>query len=178
MSGARHRVLLVVDDSEVDLRLIGGLLRRNPQYRMELVANGKQALEQGAMRQTLDHLLGRFLGRRADGADGHGWGGGLGALLDVDGNDTYRAGNFSQGLGYWYGTGLLWDGGGDDAYESVYFTQGSGAHFAIGALIALVGQELHRRARFRPLSRRVHEGEVVHQGSGEDARDGQSPTVG
>jgi CheY-like chemotaxis protein len=37
--------ILIVDDSEVDLRLIGGLLRCNPQYRMELVENGKQALE-------------------------------------------------------------------------------------------------------------------------------------
>ncbi|MHC4340517.1 MAG: hypothetical protein ACYSX0_09940 [Planctomycetota bacterium] len=82
-------------------------------------------------------------GRRGDGADGHNWAGGLGALLDVDGNDTFRAGNFSQGLGYWYGTGLLWDGGGSDEYISVYFTQGSGAHFAIGALIDEGGNDKH-----------------------------------
>jgi hypothetical protein len=82
-------------------------------------------------------------GRRGDGSDGHSWAGGLGALLDVDGNDTYTAGNFSQGLGYWYGTGLLWDGGGDDAYRSVYFTQGSGAHFAVGALIDESGNDTH-----------------------------------
>ncbi|MHC5031095.1 MAG: hypothetical protein ACYTGI_09970 [Planctomycetota bacterium] len=82
-------------------------------------------------------------GRRGDGSDGHSWAGGLGALLDVDGNDTYQAGNFSQGLGYWYGTGLLWDGGGNDLYESVYFTQGSGAHFAIGALIDESGDDRH-----------------------------------
>lgn len=83
-------------------------------------------------------------GRRGDGSDGHSWAGGLGALLDVDGDDTYTAGNFSQGLGYWYGTGLLWDGGGDDAYTSVYFTQGSGAHFAVGALIDEGGDDVHR----------------------------------
>jgi hypothetical protein len=82
-------------------------------------------------------------GRRGDGSDGHNWAGGLGALLDVDGNDTYQAGNFSQGLGYWYGTGLLWDGGGNDLYESVYFTQGSGAHFAVGALIDESGDDRH-----------------------------------
>ncbi len=74
-------------------------------------------------------------GRRGDISDGHVWAGGLGALIDVDGDDRYESGNFSQGLGYWYGTGLLWDGAGDDVYRSVYFTQGSGAHFAIGALI-------------------------------------------
>jgi hypothetical protein len=82
-------------------------------------------------------------GRRGDGSDGHNWAGGLGALLDVEGNDTYQAGNFSQGLGYWYGTGLLWDGGGNDLFESVYFTQGSGAHFAIGALIDESGDDKH-----------------------------------
>ena len=82
-------------------------------------------------------------GRRGDGSDGHSWAGGLGALLDVDGNDRYEAGNFSQGLGYWYGTGLLWDGGGNDHYKSVYFTQGSGAHFAIGALIDESGEDTH-----------------------------------
>ncbi|MGE0192223.1 MAG: hypothetical protein AB7T63_09285 [Planctomycetota bacterium] len=82
-------------------------------------------------------------GRRGDGSDGHSWAGGLGALLDVDGNDVYEAGNFSQGLGYWYGTGVLWDGGGDDRFESVYFTQGSGAHFAIGALIDEGGNDVH-----------------------------------
>ena len=82
-------------------------------------------------------------GRRGDGSDGHVWAGGLGVLIDVDGNDLYEAGNFSQGVGYWYGTGLLWDGGGNDVYRSVYFTQGSGAHFAIGALIDESGDDIH-----------------------------------
>jgi hypothetical protein len=82
-------------------------------------------------------------GRRGDITDGHDWAGGLGALLDVDGDDTYTAGNFSQGIGYWFGTGLLWDGGGNDRYQSVYFTQGSGAHFAIGALIDESGNDTH-----------------------------------
>ena len=83
-------------------------------------------------------------GRRGDGSDGHVWAGGLGLLLDFEGNDRFEAGNFSQGLGYWYGTGILWDGGGDDLFESVYFTQGSGAHFAIGALIDEGGNDVHK----------------------------------
>jgi hypothetical protein len=72
------------------------------------------------------------------------WAGGLGALLDLEGDDRYRAGNFSQGLGYWFGTGLLFDGAGNDEYVSVYFTQASGAHFAIGALIDEGGDDVHR----------------------------------
>jgi hypothetical protein len=93
---------------------------------------------------AVSHAQGAGVGRRGDGSDGHAWAGGLGALLDVDGDDVYAAGNFSQGLGYWFGTGILWDGGGNDRYESVYFTQGSGAHFAIGALIDEGGDDVHR----------------------------------
>ncbi|MCK6459873.1 MAG: hypothetical protein L6Q95_08260 [Planctomycetes bacterium] len=96
-----------------------------------------------ADRIAANNAQGAGFGRRGDGSDGHSWAGGLGALLDAEGNDRYEAGNFSQGIGYWYGTGLLWDGRGDDVYESVYFTQGSGAHFAIGALIDEAGNDRH-----------------------------------
>ncbi|MFQ5745413.1 MAG: hypothetical protein ACE5HV_17810, partial [Acidobacteriota bacterium] len=90
-----------------------------------------------------NNAMGAGFGRRGDGSDGHAWAGGLGALLDVDGDDTYRAGNFSLGVGYWYGTGLVWDGGGNDQYHSVFYTQGSGAHYAIGALIDEGGNDVH-----------------------------------
>ncbi len=92
---------------------------------------------------AVSNAMGCGSGRRGDISDGHVWAGGLGALIDVEGNDRYEAGNFSMGLGYWYGTGLMWDGGGDDVYRSVYFTQGSGAHFAIGALIDEGGNDRH-----------------------------------
>ena len=91
---------------------------------------------------------GSGMGRRGDINDGHAWAGGLGALLDIDGNDKYSAGNFSQGVGYWFGTGLLYDGGGDDAYDSVYFSHGSGAHFAIGAVVDEGGDDAHRLSDF------------------------------
>jgi len=74
-------------------------------------------------------------GRRGDGSDGHSWAGGMGAIIDLEGDDVYTSGNWSLGTGYWYGMGFAWDGGGNDVYKSVYFTQGSGAHFCIGALI-------------------------------------------
>jgi hypothetical protein len=86
---------------------------------------------------------GAGIGRRGDLTDGHAWAGGLGALIDVDGDDVYEAGNFSQGLGYWFGTGLLYDGGGNDVYRSVYFSHGSGAHFAVGAVVDEGGDDQH-----------------------------------
>ena len=82
-------------------------------------------------------------GRRGDGGDGHSWAGGLGQLFDVEGDDTYLAGNWSQGVGYWFGTGLLHDAAGNDTYRGVVWSQGSGAHFCIGALIDEGGDDQH-----------------------------------
>ncbi len=84
------------------------------------------------------------MGRRGDGSDGHSWAGGLGALIDIHGNDRYRSGNWSLGCGYWYGVGLVYEGDGDDLYESVYFTQASGAHYCIGAIVDEGGDDTHR----------------------------------
>jgi hypothetical protein len=82
-------------------------------------------------------------GRRGDGSDGHSWAGGLGALLDIGGNDRYEAGNWCQAIGYWFGTGILFDSEGDDTYRSVYFSQASGAHFCNAALIDEGGNDRH-----------------------------------
>ncbi len=82
-------------------------------------------------------------GRRGDGSDGHSYAGGLGALIDVEGDDRYYSGNWTLGIGYWYGIGIVWDGAGDDLYRSCYFTQGSGAHYAIGALFDEDGDDRH-----------------------------------
>ena len=49
---------------------------------------------QGAV--AVSNAQGVGSGRRGDGSDGHNWAGGLGALLDVDGNDRYEAGNFRR----------------------------------------------------------------------------------
>ncbi len=84
------------------------------------------------------------MGRRGDGSDGHSWAGGLGALIDIKGNDHYYSGNWTLGCGYWFGTGLVYEGEGDDTYESVYFTQASGAHYCIGAIIDEGGNDIHR----------------------------------
>ena len=84
---------------------------------------------------SVSNAQGCAIGRRGDGADGHSWAGGLGALIDVSGDDAYLSGNWSMGAGYWFGTGLLYDGAGDDTYRGVAYTQASGAHFCIGVLL-------------------------------------------
>lgn len=83
------------------------------------------------------------MGRRGDGSDGHSWAGGVGALLDGDGNDVYTAGNWSMGTGYWFGIGLLHDRAGDDEYHGAVWSQATGAHFCIGTLIDEAGDDKH-----------------------------------
>jgi hypothetical protein len=92
---------------------------------------------------SVSNVQGCGMGRRGDGADGHCWAGGLGALLDGAGNDHYTAGNWSMGTGYWFGIGILHDGGGDDEYHGVVYSQGTGAHFCIGVCIDEGGNDLH-----------------------------------
>ncbi|MBI3271508.1 MAG: hypothetical protein HYZ53_21135 [Planctomycetes bacterium] len=92
---------------------------------------------------SVSNAQGCGMGRRGDGADGHSWAGGLGALLDCEGDDRYSAGNWSMGTGYWFGTGLLWDGAGNDDYRGCVWSQGSGAHFCIGALVDESGDDKH-----------------------------------
>jgi hypothetical protein len=82
-------------------------------------------------------------GRRGDGSDGHAWAGGLGAIIDIHGDDHYYSGNWSLGCGYWFGTGIALDRNGDDHYESCYFTQASGAHYCNGVLIDEGGDDRH-----------------------------------
>ncbi|MBA4367276.1 MAG: hypothetical protein C0403_06515 [Desulfobacterium sp.] len=62
--------------------------------------------------------------------------GGIGILMDSDGNDFFHAGNFSQGCGYAYGLGILKSAGdGDDRYLGSRYAQGCSAHSAAGILI-------------------------------------------
>jgi hypothetical protein len=82
-------------------------------------------------------------GRRGDITDGHAWAGGLGAIIDLHGDDYYLSGNWSLGCAYWFSTGVAYDGTGNDIYESCYFTQGSGAHFCNGILIDEGGDDKH-----------------------------------
>jgi hypothetical protein len=92
---------------------------------------------------SVNNAQGCAMGRRGDGADGHSWAGGLGALLDSEGNDRYLSGNWTMGTGYWFGIGILHDGAGDDKYRGVCYSQATGAHFCIGVLVDEAGNDVH-----------------------------------
>ncbi len=94
--------------------------------------------------------------------------GGVGALVDLRGNDRYActgryesdygdAGNFSgwgQGCGFGFrglasgGIGALFDGAGDDVYEAGTFSQGGGYFYAWGILRDDAGNDRYIGSRY------------------------------
>jgi len=59
--------------------------------------------------------------------------GGIGIVVDGDGEDKWEAGNFSQGGGYYYGFGIFRGGeNNDDTYIGSRYAQGFCAHQAAG----------------------------------------------
>lgn len=84
---------------------------------------------------SYSYAQGCGVGRRGDISDGHSWAGGIGALIDIKGNDKYTSANWSLGSAYWFGIGILYDGEGDDRYKASVFSLASGAHYCISTLI-------------------------------------------
>lgn len=60
--------------------------------------------------------------------------GGVGLLLDDEGDDAYRASMYGQGTAYFYGLGLCVDRAGNDSYTASWYGQGAAPHFAAGVL--------------------------------------------
>jgi hypothetical protein len=80
-------------------------------------------------------------GRRADYSDGRSWAGGIGVLIDVQGNDRYLCGVFGQGVGYWGGVGMLIDPARRRRARGHLVCAGAAAHFAIGYLEDRLGND-------------------------------------
>jgi hypothetical protein len=74
-------------------------------------------------------------GRRADTSDRAFMSGGVGLLVDAQGDDRYQGSIFAQGGGYWFGTGILADESGDDQYDSIWYGMGAGAHYGLALLL-------------------------------------------
>ncbi len=73
-------------------------------------------------------------------------GGGVAALVDLDGNDTYAADIFGQGVSYWYSAGFLLDAAGNDTYRMFHYGQGSGIHLSLGLLSDEAGDDSYTGA--------------------------------
>jgi hypothetical protein len=69
--------------------------------------------------------------------------GGIGVLLDAEGNDSYVADYFAQGASYWYALGILDDRKGNDRYLSGRYSQGAGVHMSAGILLDGEGDDTY-----------------------------------
>jgi hypothetical protein len=83
-------------------------------------------------------LQGASLGNRPDQS------GGIGLLLDDEGNDLYDADIFGQGTAYWFGLGVLLDRKGHDVYAGYQYAQGAGIHYGLGLLLDEAGEDTYR----------------------------------
>lgn len=70
-------------------------------------------------------------------------GGGVAALVDLDGNDTYVADVYGQGVSYYYSAGFLIDAAGNDTYTMHQYGQGAGIHLSLGLLADLAGDDAY-----------------------------------
>jgi hypothetical protein len=72
--------------------------------------------------------------------------GGIGLVLDQEGDDRYRSSNFSQGVGYHFGTGIKMDERGNDVHEAARYGQGTAAHFGVGLFVDRAGADRYGSA--------------------------------
>ncbi len=67
--------------------------------------------------------------------------GGIGVLIDGEGNDYYIGDVYSQGTSYFYSIGMLLDKKGNDHYIASEYAQGAGIHLSAGILVDLEGDD-------------------------------------
>jgi len=72
--------------------------------------------------------------------------GGIGFLVDLQGDDLYQGENYSFGAGF-FGVGCLLDKEGNDRYVSRMFSQGAGA-IGLGLLCDLSGNDVYQTALY------------------------------
>jgi len=83
-------------------------------------------------------------GARRDMVDNISLSGGIGILVDIEGNDLYSGDYFAQGSSYWYAIGILNDRGGNDLYYARRYSQGTGTHVSVGYMIDDAGDDFYQ----------------------------------
>ena len=69
--------------------------------------------------------------------------GGIGALVDLKGEDQYFSDIFAQGTSYWWSLGILYDSCGSDNYQSYQYAQGTATHMTLGILVDDYGNDVY-----------------------------------
>lgn len=74
---------------------------------------------------------------------GYALAGGLGLMMDLEGDDHYQSSNFSQGTGYFFGVGMKLDLEGNDDHLAARYGLAAGAHFGVGVFIDYRGADYY-----------------------------------
>ncbi len=69
--------------------------------------------------------------------------GGIGAIIDLTGNDSYNSDIFAQAASYWWSLGLIYDSVGNDNYQCFQYGQGCGTHMTLGILVDDFGSDVY-----------------------------------
>ena len=95
--------------------------------------------------------------------------GGIGFLLDEEGNDKYTAEVYAQGSSYWFSAGFLVDKKGNDVYTASEYAQGAGIHLSVGCLLDFEGDD-HYYSKYGPSQGEGHDLAVgwLWDGDGDD----------
>jgi hypothetical protein len=117
---------ILIDEAGNDFYYLGGL---EPDFRDPL-------------KSTMSMGQGFGQGVRPE-EDKDGVPGGIGMLIDEEGDDSYIADYFAQGASYYYGLGILNDMAGNDQYISGRYSQGAGIHSSVGVLIDQKGNDFY-----------------------------------
>ncbi|MBN1592321.1 MAG: hypothetical protein JW941_03605, partial [Candidatus Coatesbacteria bacterium] len=92
-----------------------------------------------AFGKPISFAQGAGFGLRRDG--GRSMAGGIGALIEGDGDDDYYGHVYSQGCAYWWSLGICEERGGNDTYRCLWYSLGSAPHMAIGCMTDLYGDD-------------------------------------
>ncbi len=69
--------------------------------------------------------------------------GGIGAIIDLKGNDAYYADIFAQACSYWWSLGVILDSSGNDNYQCFQYGQGAATHMSLGVLVENSGNDVY-----------------------------------
>ncbi len=69
--------------------------------------------------------------------------GGIGAIVDIRGNDSYYSDIFAQAASYWWSLGVIYDSCGNDNYQSFQYAQGTATHMSLGILVDDFGNDVY-----------------------------------
>ncbi len=69
--------------------------------------------------------------------------GGVGFVIDVQGDDRYHSSNFSQGTGYFWGGGVMLDLAGHDHHMGARYGHGAAAHHGVGLFVDAAGRDVY-----------------------------------